>query len=59
MEIRNGTDATGTVIFTIIAITSDETHKFAPPIGMIFSTGIFHDETKAVGGTIYATYVYD
>lgn len=59
VEIRDSTTAGGgTVIFTIIAITPNEVYEFTPSVGMIFSTGIYHDETKS-GGTIYATYIYD
>ena len=59
IEIRDSTSAGGgTVIFTIICATANETHEFVFPQGMTFSTGIYHDETKN-SGTIYGTYVYE
>lgn len=59
IEIRDSTTAGGgTVIFTIICSSANETHEFVFPQGMTFSTGIYHDETKTTG-TIYGTYVYE
>ncbi len=60
VEIRDALGAgAGTVIFTIVAATADETHSFVFEKGMIFATGIYNDETKAGGGTINATYIYE
>ena len=59
IEIRDSLSAgAGTVIFTIVCSSANETHEFVFPQGMVFSTGIYHDETKTTG-TIYGTYVYD
>lgn len=60
VEIRDNLSAGGgTIIFTIVAATADETHSFVYEKGMTFSTGIYHDETKASGGTINGTYIYE
>ncbi len=58
VEIRNGTDNTGTVIFTVTAITIDEVHVYNSSKGMRFDGGIYNDETKS-SGTIYSSYEID
>lgn len=57
VEISNSLDGSSGVKFTVIAHTTDETHFFQIPDGMVFDTGIYHNESKT-SGTIYATYVY-
>ena len=61
VQIRDAVAAgAGTVLFTYVATgTNQEHYGFCPEPGMFCSTGIYVDVTKAGGGSVYVTLVYE